>query len=575
MAAISQSDAACIGGFRLAKHAPHLPAEGTRGDILLLWDENSVALSDVSFGTYSASAMVTILECETYFKLTLSMQKWLILGDFNLIYRACDKNNRNVNLRLMGQFCRALEDCNLKEINLQNRKFTWSNERESPTLVKLDRAFYNNAWDLAFDNHTLHLVHIVNHKLKLTASRLRSWSKFLFSHSKLLLLMALDVVFQLDVVQENRSLTPEERGLRSDLKRRILALASLERARKKQFATIAWLKEGDANSKFFHIRANGHRRKNHIQRLRVGNDWHDLDDLDLPFSEEEILKAIIESPADKAPGPDGFTGNFFRAFWPIIKDDIMCLANAFRRQETHNLHICNTANTILIPKKDGADSISDYRPISLIHAMAKILSKAMVMRLRPKMHELVSLSQSAFIKSRSIHDNFMFVQGMARRLHRSKSPTLLIKLDIAKAFDTVRWDFILELLQRRGFPNRFPYIIDKAAGRLAIWKGKLLTSAGCLTLVKSVMTSIPIFSLSAIRPSKGVLQDFDKLCRNFQWSGSDKASDGQCKINWQRERNARVFNNVHTLPQVLIEWIKDEGRAWALTGAKHLASILP
>ncbi|PNT71000.1 hypothetical protein BRADI_2g21165v3 [Brachypodium distachyon] len=73
MAAISQSDAACIGGFRLAKHAPHLPAEGTRGDILLLWDENSVALSDVSFGTYSASAMVTILECETYFKLTLSM----------------------------------------------------------------------------------------------------------------------------------------------------------------------------------------------------------------------------------------------------------------------------------------------------------------------------------------------------------------------------------------------------------------------------------------------------------------------------------------------------------------------
>ncbi|XP_010239490.1 uncharacterized protein LOC104581310 [Brachypodium distachyon] len=513
----------------------------------------------------------------------------------------------------------------------------------------------SQAWNKA-SSHT-QPIHIVNHKLKLTASRLRSWSKLLFSNSKLLLLMALDVVFQLDVAQEDRPLSPEERGLRSDLKRRILALASLERARKKQSATIAWLKEGDANSKFFHIRANGRRRKNHIQRLLVATagpaprsldlNWaaldlqqHDLDDLDLPFSEEEILKAIVEFPADKAPGPDGFTGNFFRACWPIIKDDIMCLANAFGRQETHNLHICNTANIVLIPKKDGADSISDYRPISLIHAMAKILSKAMALRLRPKMHELVSLSQSAFIKTRSIHDNFMFVRGMARRLDRSKSPTLLIKLDIAKAFDTrvplngspgeafchgrdLRQgnplspllfilaidplQHILQLATQEGLLSELPgclasrlrlslyaddaviflsptapdvanlsnilqnfgeasglrtnvakssiapirydaavldeilagfpavrHIIDKAAGRLAIWKGKWLTRAGCLTLVKSVMTSIPIFTLLAIRPSKRVLSDFDKLRRNFLWSGGDKASGRHCKINWQR-----------------------------------------
>jgi hypothetical protein len=57
--------------------------------------------------------------------------KWLIIGDFNLIYQAFDKNNGNLDLRLMGQFHCAL----------QNRKFTWSNERETPTLIKLDRAY--------------------------------------------------------------------------------------------------------------------------------------------------------------------------------------------------------------------------------------------------------------------------------------------------------------------------------------------------------------------------------------------------------------------------------------------------
>jgi hypothetical protein len=71
------------------------------------------------------------------------------------------------------------------------------------------------------------------------------------------------------------------------------------------------------------------------------------------------------------------------------------------------------------------------------------------------MNEIVSRSQSAFIKTRTIHDNFMYVRNTARKLHRSKIPSLLIKLDIAKAFDSVRWDYMLDLLQRLGFPQRW------------------------------------------------------------------------------------------------------------------------
>ena len=71
------------------------------------------------------------------------------------------------------------------------------------------------------------------------------------------------------------------------------------------------------------------------------------------------------------------------------------------------------------------------------------------------MQQIISKSQSAFIRGRSIHDNFMYVWNMARRFDRSKTPMLLLKLDISKTFNSVRWEYILSLLQHMGFPARW------------------------------------------------------------------------------------------------------------------------
>uniref|UniRef100_A0A453BAR3 Uncharacterized protein n=1 Tax=Aegilops tauschii subsp. strangulata TaxID=200361 RepID=A0A453BAR3_AEGTS len=129
-------------------------------------------------------------------------------------------------------------------------------------------------------------------------------------------------------------------------------------------------------------------------------------------------------PSDKAPGPDGFTGLFFKKCWGIIKHDLMRVIQCFDSLHTTNLHWLNSANVVLLPKKDGAESIVDYRPISLIHGIAKIIAKVLSIRLGPHMSTLVSNAQSAFIKTRSIHDNFMYVRNLARRLHKSKTPSL-------------------------------------------------------------------------------------------------------------------------------------------------------
>uniref|UniRef100_A0A452ZZM7 Reverse transcriptase domain-containing protein n=1 Tax=Aegilops tauschii subsp. strangulata TaxID=200361 RepID=A0A452ZZM7_AEGTS len=160
-------------------------------------------------------------------------------------------------------------------------------------------------------------------------------------------------------------------------------------------------------------------------------------------------------PSDKAPGPDGFTGLFFKKCWAIVKLELMAVIQRFDSLHTTNLHWLNSANIVLLPKKDGAESIVDFRPISLIHAVTKLIDKVLSSRLGPHMSALVSNAQSAFIKMRSIHDNFMSVRNLARRLHKSKTPSLLFKLDIRKAFDSVKWGYLLDLLRRRGFPSKY------------------------------------------------------------------------------------------------------------------------
>jgi hypothetical protein len=164
-----------------------------------------------------------------------------------------------------------------------------------------------------------------------------------------------------------------------------------------------------------------------------------------------VWDTICLIPLDKAPGPDGFTRRFYKVCWDIIKADVLAAFSVVGSRRFINFHVLNTAYITLIPKFEGVDQVKDFRPISLVHSFAKLLTKLLANRLAGRLHNMVSPNQSAFIKGRFIQDNFMLVQQTTHFLHQHKLSRILLKLDISKAFDSVSWPFLLEVLQHLGF----------------------------------------------------------------------------------------------------------------------------
>jgi hypothetical protein len=83
------------------------------------------------------------------------------------------------------------------------------------------------------------------------------------------------------------------------------------------------------------------------------------------------------------------------------------------------------------------------------------MSNILANRLAPRLDHLVSINQTAFIKTRCIHANFIYVQQVVKKLHNKKISSLFIKLDISKAFDIVRWPYLLSIFEHLGFGQRW------------------------------------------------------------------------------------------------------------------------
>nr|GEU91829.1 RNA-directed DNA polymerase, eukaryota, reverse transcriptase zinc-binding domain protein [Tanacetum cinerariifolium] len=174
----------------------------------------------------------------------------------------------------------------------------------------------------------------------------------------------------------------------------------------------------------------------------------------------EAVEVIIDSGnvwdcgTDKAPGPDGFTFRFYWYFWYLIDNDVY---NAVKYFFMHGEipKGCNSYFIALIPKNLDANLVKDFRPISLIGSLYKIIAKILANRLVGVLGDIVNEVQYAFIADRHILDGPFILDELIQWCKRKKKQFLVFKVDFEKEYDSVRWDFLDDILRKFGFGDKW------------------------------------------------------------------------------------------------------------------------
>ena len=169
-------------------------------------------------------------------------------------------------------------------------------------------------------------------------------------------------------------------------------------------------------------------------------------------SVEEITRTMFKLNPNKAPGPDGLTSGFFKAMWTLLGEEVT--------KSVQQFFLCsflpattNATILTLVPKHTGASLITEYRPISCLNTVYKVISRMLVKRLKPMLPSLIVPNQTAFVKDRLLLENTVLAGELVNGYHKRLGPKkITIKVDIAKAFDTLSWDFLLNCLQGLGVP---------------------------------------------------------------------------------------------------------------------------
>jgi hypothetical protein len=133
-----------------------------------------------------------------------------------------------------------------------------------------------------------------------------------------------------------------------------------------------------------------------------------------------------------------------------VGKDVMDFLHAFHREQVE-LERMNRSHMVLIPKKPEASEVHAFRPICLQNCCIKILTKILTSRLHKQIINLVDIDQTGFIRGRSITENFVYAMELVQCCHKRRKPTMVVKLDFAKAFDTMCWEALDVVLQARGF----------------------------------------------------------------------------------------------------------------------------
>jgi len=158
------------------------------------------------------------------------------------------------------------------------------------------------------------------------------------------------------------------------------------------------------------------------------------------FSEEEIKRAVWECGNEKSPGPDGLNFKFIKQFWQLLKPDIIRFLYEFHANGIFPKG-SNASFITLVPKVPDPQNLNDFRPISLIGCVYKIVAKLLANRLKRIMPEIIDERQSAFVAGRQLLHSTIIANEVVEEAKRGKKACLVFKADFERAYDSVSWDF--------------------------------------------------------------------------------------------------------------------------------------
>jgi hypothetical protein len=339
-------------------------------------------------------------------------------------------------------------------------------------------------------------------KIRRLRQFLRGWAqnmKGAYSKEKQELMRKPD---ELDRKAESMLLSQQELDLKQSVKERLAQLLREEEIHWFQRAKTTKMLKGDRNTKYFHLIANGKRRKTRIFRLEQEegiiegdanlkkyitnyykglfgrpeeNNFSLLESMteDIPqvseeenavlsgeFLEKEVRDAIFQMKHNKAPGPDGFPTEFYQVFWSLIKHDLMAMFKEFYSEDLQ-LFSLNFGIITLIPKQQEVKKVQQYRPICMLNISFKIFTKVMANRLALVANKTIGPSQTAFQKGRNILDGVVVLHETLHELRKKKMSGVILKIDFEKAYDKVNWHFLQQVLRMKGFSQKWCRWIDQ------------------------------------------------------------------------------------------------------------------
>ena len=330
-------------------------------------------------------------------------------------------------------------------------------------------------------------------KLKALKIKLKWWNKEVFGRVETRKNQALKNMVQWDSIGVGRPLTQLELDRKTVELEEFKRWALIEEIMWRQKSREIWLKEGDRYTKFFRKMANSHIKHNQMIGLKIDGVWH-LDGQDLqqgivnafqslltdpvdwranmeglifskledqeavrlekPFMEEEVFFALCELNEEKALGPDGYTVAFWQLSWETVKGGVMSVFKDFFVSSKF-VKSLNSTFIVMVPKKEGTNGFKDFRPISLVGSLYKLIAKVLANRLKKVMIQLVNKAQNAFVGGRQILDASLIANEVINSMMRRKEKGIPCKLDVEKAYDKLNWKFLLMVLREMGFGRKW------------------------------------------------------------------------------------------------------------------------